>query len=236
MQHLIDFLLMLVVVLGLAALAANRANARIRVVALQGVVLGALLIISHWDEVTWHLILVAVLSALVKGLAIPWLLARSTNGASGHQADRAYIGATLSLVLGAVALGVGFWLASLLPLPQEASSDLIVPVSLTTVFMGLLLLVSRRTATSQVLGYVLLENGTFAFSLALAASLPTLVEMGVLLDLFAAVFVMVITIYQIDREFDHIDASRLRELHDDVGGTGGRLFRPRRPHAPTEPR
>ena len=88
---------------------------------------------------------------------------------------------------------------------------------LATVFMGLLLLVSRRLAVTQVVGYLMLENGIFVFSLVLATELPTIVEMGVLLDIFVGVFIMGITIFQINREFDHMDASRLQELQDTEG-------------------
>lgn len=219
MDRLVDFLLMLVVLLGLGALGSTRVADRIRMAAAQGAVLGVLLLLVHRDDISVHLVVLAALSIGIKGLGIPWLLFRGREAIKGGGTVKPYMGSTLALVLGAVALGVAFALASLLPLPIPSLSRLIVPVSLSTVFSGMLLLVIRRTAISQVLGYVLLENGIFTFSLALAGAVPTLVEMGILLDLFAAVFVMGITIYQIDREFDHIDASRLRELHDINGHT-----------------
>lgn len=222
MDQLIDFLLMLVLLLGLGALGSTRVADRIRMTSAQGVVLGALLLLVHRGEISLHLIVLAALSIGIKGVGIPWLLFRGRNAITGGGAVKPYVGSTVALLLGALSLGVAFGLASILPLPTPGFSRLIVPVSLSTVFTGMLLLVIRRTAISQVLGYVLLENGILTFSLALAGALPTLVEMGILLDLFAAVFVMGITIYHIDREFDHIDASRLRALHD-INGHPSRL-------------
>jgi len=64
----------------------------------------------------------------------------------------------------------------------------------------------------QTLGYLAMENGIYAFGLAFAVEEPLLVEMGVLLDVFVAVFVMGIAIYHISREFDHIDTDRLSAL------------------------
>ena len=63
------------------------------------------------------------------------------------------------------------------------------------------MLTTRRKAIMQVLGYLLLENGIFMFGLLLLEAMPFLVEIGVLLDLFAAVFVMGIIIHHISREF-----------------------------------
>jgi len=66
----------------------------------------------------------------------------------------------------------------------------------------------------QVVGYLVLENGSYIFGVALAQDEPFLVEMGVLLDIFVAVFAMGIAIFHINREFDHIDVDQLTSLKD----------------------
>jgi len=91
-------------------------------------------------------------------------------------------------------------------------SAFLFPGALFTTLTGLMIIVSRRKALTQVVGYLVMENGVYAFGAALAVQEPLLVEMGILLDVFVAVFVMGITIYQISREFDHIDTDRLSEL------------------------
>ena len=80
--------------------------------------------------------------------------------------------------------------------------------------IGLFLIVSRKTALMQVVGYLVLENGIYIFGMALAQEEPLLVEMGILLDVFVAVFVMGIAIFHISREFDHIDVDQLTSLKD----------------------
>ena len=214
MTQFLSPLLMLVVLLSLASLGIGRIALAIRIVALQGIVLGALLLVTHEREITLRLLLLAGANIGLKGIVMPWLLQRSMREAHVQQEMQPYVGYSMSLALGAAALIFAFVLARYLPLPQPSVSHLIVPVSLMTVFTGLLLLVSRRMAVSQVLGYLVLENGILTFSLALAVELPALVEMGVLLDLFVGVFVMGIAIYHISREFDHIDASRMSSLRD----------------------
>jgi hypothetical protein len=115
---------------------------------------------------------------------------------------------------GVAALGVSSWLASRLPPLAPAISPMILPVALFTMITGLFLIVSRRQALTQVIGYLALENGIFAFGLGLVREAPVIVEMGILLDIFVAVFVMGITIFHISREFDQIDTEQLTALKD----------------------
>jgi len=99
-------------------------------------------------------------------------------------------------------------------LPQRASSNLIISVAFFTVATGLFLIVARRTAVNQVIGYIVMENGIYILGLGIVRDIPILIELGVLMDVFVAVFVMGIAIYRINREFDHIDADRLNALKD----------------------
>ena len=91
---------------------------------------------------------------------------------------------------------------------------LLVPVALSSILIGLFLIVSRKKAVNQVLGFLVLENGIFTFGVGLVGELSLLVELGVLLDVFVAVFVMGIMIFHISREFDHLDTDRLSTLKD----------------------
>ena len=117
-----------------------------------------------------------------------------------------------SIAAGTVALVVCIALGSRLPMPEPAMSSLVVPVAFFTIMSGLFLIVTRRKALTQVLGYLVLENGIYAFGVALVDEQPMLVELGILLDVFVAVFVMGIAIFHINREFDHIDTDKLSGL------------------------
>jgi hydrogenase-4 component E len=94
------------------------------------------------------------------------------------------------------------------------SERMAVAASFATVLTGFLLLTTRLKAITQVLGYLVLENGIYIFGLLLLESTPVLVEFGVLLDLFVAIFVMGIIIHHISREFTSISTDRLSALKD----------------------
>lgn len=214
-----NLLLITVILLALTSLGTSRVTTCVRLVAAQGMLLGVLSIVARLDHLTPHVLLLAVLTIAIKGLLIPWLLLRSMRLVGVQRKVEPDLGYAHSIVLGAIGVAVAFIIADALPIPRP-NSGLIVPASLACLFSGLLLLVTRRKAVTQVIGYLVMENGIFVFGLALGAELPWLVEMGVLLDVFVGVFVMGITIYQVSREFDHIDASRLQELNDLAGGRG----------------
>ena len=89
---------------------------------------------------------------------------------------------------------------------------LVVPVSFFMVFVGLFIIVSRKKAVSQILGYLVMENGMYVFGVVVLRDMPLLVDLGVLLDAFAAVFVMGVAVHHITREFDHMDVDQLDKL------------------------
>jgi len=91
---------------------------------------------------------------------------------------------------------------------------LLVPVALVTLLCGLLVLITRSKAVTQVVGYLMLENGVYLFGLTLVERISFLVEVGVLLDVFVAVFIMGIVVFHINREFDSISAENLVELRE----------------------
>jgi hydrogenase-4 component E len=111
-------------------------------------------------------------------------------------------------------LALSFWVTSRFTIPRPMPSPLALPLALSTMLTGLFVIVSRFNALNQVVGFLVLENGVYMFGLLLAPEVPFLVEMGILLDVFVAVFVMGITIFHISREFEHIDVEQLTTLRD----------------------
>lgn len=211
--HLLDIALVAVLLSNLLTLGTSRLRAAIRIVAGQGVIIGLLPVLLHGAGEPGGLVLV-VLAVVLKGGVIPFMLSRALVKASIRREVEPLVGLAPSLVLGALGTALCVVFANRLPLLPEHGDGLIVPVALSTSFAGFLLLTTRKKAITQVLGYLVLENGIFVFGLLLMQAMPLLVEMGVLLDLFVAVFVMGIIINHISREFSSIDIDRLSVLKE----------------------
>ena len=210
----IDALIVLVVLTNLKLLGSSRLVPCIRILALQGVVLGLLPLVAGVEPITVRMVIVAAVSIGLKGAVLPWLLMRALRGADVRREIEPLVSYGMSLLIGMAALPGALWIGSRLPLPDPRVSSLLVPTALFTMMVGMFLIVSRKKALTQVLGYLAIENGVYAIGMALAQEQPLLVEMGILLDVFAAVFVMGITIHHINREFDSIDTGRLSALKD----------------------
>ncbi len=213
-NHWTEAVIVLLVLTSFKLLGSSRLGACIRAVAVQGIALGALTLLAHVEALSVRSVALAVVSMALKGAVFPWLMFRALREAGVRREVEPFVGYTTSLVIGAATLGMSFWIGSRLPLPVVTFSSLAIPAALFTVLMGLFVIVSRRVAINQVLGYLVLENGVFAFGLALAQVAPLWVELGILLDVFVAVFVMGIAIFHISREFDHIETDRLTNLKD----------------------
>lgn len=209
-----DAAIALVVLANLRLLGTSRLVACVRIVALQGILLGLLPLLSHAGDLTLRVVLQVAASTISKGVVFPWLLTRAVRGADVRRELDPIVGYTPSLLVGGALLGVALWLGWRLPLPGPVGSQFLVAVAFFTIMTGLFIIVARRMAIAQVLGYLAMENGIYAFGLVFAEREPLLVEMGIFLDVFMAVFVMGIMIYNINREFSHIEADRLSDLTD----------------------
>jgi hydrogenase-4 component E len=211
----VDMVFILVVVIDLFTLASSRLNAAIRAVALQGALLSLLpvLLASAAAEIA-HVFVLALGALAIKALFIPWLMFRAIREAAIRREVEPIIGYVPSMILGGLGLAASFAFSGSLPLPSPEKHAFLVPTALATVWCGLLLVVSRKKAVSQVLGFLMLENGVFVFGLLLSDVMPVMVEAGVLLDLLAAVFVMGIVMFHIHREFSSLDTEKLTALKD----------------------
>ncbi|HTN52596.1 MAG TPA: hydrogenase [Anaeromyxobacter sp.] len=208
-------LFVLVVVIDLVVLASSRLRGAIRTVAFQGALLSLLpLELGGGGQHAGHVVVLAVGALVVKGLVIPGMMLWAMREAAIRREQEPIVGFGPSMVLGALGVVAAFVFAGALPLPTPEKHPLLVPTALSTVWTGLLLVVTRRKAVAQVLGFLVVENGVFVFGVLLTDFMPVMVEAGVLLDLFAAVFVMGIVMFHINREFSSLDTRRLSSLRD----------------------
>jgi hydrogenase-4 component E len=204
--------LLLIVLCDFAVLGTTRLSTCIRALAFQGALLGVLPLLLA-SSLSAHILVLALGTVAVKAIALPWFLRWAIREAAVRREVEPLVGFIASLLLGALAVGLAFAVAARLPLP-EMRAELLVPVSLATVIIGFIVLITRRKAITQVVGYLMLENGIYLFGLTQAESVPFLLELGVLLDVFVGVFIMGIVVFHINREFDSLDSARLTELTD----------------------
>jgi hydrogenase-4 component E len=213
MQAATDPLLVVLLLVNFFLLGTSRLRALIRASAVQGVLL-ALLVLSAHGEFALQAVLIALGTLVLKGAVIPSMLSRALRDVAIHREVEPVIGFVPSLLLGGVGTGLSLVFARTLPIAMQHAASLLIPAALATAFTGFLLMATRRKAVTQVVGYLALENGIFVMGLTLVEAMPLFVEIGVLLDLVVAIFVMGIIIEHISREFSSIDTTRLTSLKE----------------------
>ena len=206
-----QLLLLLIVLTDFAVLGTSRLGACIRWIALQGALLGLLSLVAG-GEPTWTAIPLATGTIAVKAVLLPAFLRWAIREAAIRREVEPLVGYLPSMLLGGVALGVAFGVAA--SMPASVRDALVVPVALVTLIIGMIVLMTRVKAITQVIGYLMLENGVYLFGITLARRVPFLIEVGVLLDVFVGVFIMGNVVFHINREFDSISAANLSELRD----------------------
>jgi hydrogenase-4 component E len=213
MRSACDVLIILLILLNFRLIGSSRIEACINAVILQAVALGALAFFTNLHPGFWTLAAVG-LTIAVKAGVLPALLRRALRETGASRELEPLVGYTLSILISACLLTLSFLATRSLKVPLDQDLPLLVPATLFTILTGLFLIVARKKAITQVVGFITMENGIYLFGVAFSVREPWMVQTGVLLDVFAAVFVMGIMIYRIQREFDHIDTDRLSNLKD----------------------
>lgn len=213
MNQFLDPILVAVLLLNFVVLGASQLRTVIHAVALQGVLLGTTIVVAHSAPTAW-VVLMAGAAIGLKGGVIPRMLFHAIREVAIRREVEPIIGFIASLLLGGAGTALAVLFSNTLPITHAHTGSLVVPAALSTVLTGFLILTTRVKAITQVVGYLVLENGIFIFGLLLVEAMPFLVEIGVLLDLFVAIFVMGIIIYQISQEFATVSTRKLSALKE----------------------
>ena len=199
----IDASCILIVFFALTILATYRIVGMIQIFALQSFVLSLMPLFLHADALSGRDIMLSLGTMVLKAALVPYILFWTIRHISMRSEVKPIIGLGTSIICGALIIAGAVWVSLSLKLPGRPVSDLGLPCSLATVLLGFMIMVTRTRAVTQVIGYLVIENGIFLFALSLFDTMPTLIEMGILLDIFVAVFIMAIVLNHINEEFEH---------------------------------
>jgi len=192
----------------------SRLEVYIRTIMLQGLLLFVAAVFSLPGGDVGDIILLTVETLGFKAVVTPWYLRRIIRENGIFRETEANIPHFYSMVIGSAlflfGLGVSYWAAeNLAPI-----KPLHFGMSLSAILVGLFIILARRKLVTHVMGYIIMENGIFLLSLALATTLPGIVELGVALDLFVGVFVFGVFIKRIRSVFDEDHVAGLTDLRD----------------------
>jgi len=186
----------------------------IRLFALQGVALsGIAAVLAVHERSLEHAVLAAGICAL-RAVILPQVVRRALPPTGPARETRPLVNVAASLLAVAVLALLAYVVAQ--PLVQLSPSPVTraIPVGLTVVLIGFFVLVTRRRAASQVIGFLLIDNGVTAVALLTTAEIPLVVELGVSLDVLLAVLVLQLLAVRMRATFGSTELDELTELRD----------------------
>lgn len=158
---------------------------------------------------------IAVAIGFFKAFLVPIFLAWISEKLMAQRDMGSFLPAPLSMHLCIVLFVLSFVLAKQIPMsPDPGHSWLGASAGISLLLSGLILMLTRRLAISQVVGFLVIENGIYTFALTQTRGMPLMVECGILLDLLVAVMVAGLLIFKIQKSFEHIDIAQLTDLRD----------------------
>jgi hydrogenase-4 component E len=181
----------------------------------------------HNDELFWPGLLApmnisiqqhtmqAIVFGIFKGIGAPLFLNFLIKKLKLSSDPGTFLPAPLAMHLNIILFGLSYLLAVQLPgLSTEADSRIGAMAAMSLLFTGVLLMLTRKLAISQIIGFLVMENGIFFFALTQTDGMPMIIEMVVLLDVLVGVMISGLMLFSINKSFEHIDVTRVLNLRD----------------------
>jgi hydrogenase-4 component E len=191
---------------------ANRMTTYVNVLALQGILLFFVAFFELKNINTLNLILILLETVIFKSLAVPLFLKYILKRNNITREAEPYLPNFVSLIITTAIVITTIILSNTM---EEGKLDkMFFVVALSTLFTGLYFIASRRKIITHVMGYLVIENGVFVLSLAVGNEMPMLVNLGIMLDIFASVLILGVFLNKIGDVFKDIDVNQLTNLKD----------------------
>jgi len=214
LQQWVLLLASMILLTSFIILAQDRVIPLIKTFAWQGTLLALTTLIVGIDTGSGHLLFAATLTLCLKGPLIPWMLHRLVVRLDLSR-ERQPGGHPVAVLLGAGALVI-FCYHIVVPIVSrsELATRNVLAVSMAVVLLGMLQMISRHRAITQVIGFMAMENGLFFAAVAATQGMPMVVELGIAFDVLVAAILFGVIFFQIRDTFESLDVDRLNQLSE----------------------
>ena len=194
--------------------ATSRIVAHIRLLVAQGILLFLICCCGMKDMNLLNFMFLVFETLIVKSLIIPWFLFKVLKKTHSNRDMAANIPHFYCLVISSIILVAGFLVSNYFISSMKLVSPIYFGVSIAVIITSLWLITIKHKIMSNVIEFITMENGIFLLSVSVAKEMPMLVNMGVLLDVFIAVYILGLFVNVINTEFHDMEVSHLSDLKD----------------------
>ncbi|HQY99173.1 MAG TPA: hypothetical protein PKV13_01085 [Propionicimonas sp.] len=186
----------------------------IALLSLQGVALAALVLTVGLHANEPEAAYVALLVLVVKAVVLPWAMFRSARLIGETRERAALVSTAVELIVAAALTLLAYFVTGAVLGTDASAAAQAVPVGVSLVLLGFWQLLIRRSAVTQLVGFLVLDNGIATVSFLTSGGLPLTVELGASLDVLLVVLILGVLVVRMQAAHGHVDISELRELHD----------------------
>jgi hydrogenase-4 component E len=180
----------------------------------QSAVLAAMFVMVGYFGNDPELYFVAAFFLALKVIVIPRYLDRLEKQVGAERESQPYVNIATSLIIAGLLVMLAYAVTRPLVLVSALPTRGGLPLAMGLVFVGLFVIISRRKALTQVVGFLVLENGITLLAVLGTFGIPLIVELGVFLDVLMGFLVMQVFIYHIHGTFESMDVEQLNQLKD----------------------
>jgi len=209
---MINVLLIVLLISLLYLSIANRLLTYIKILVFQGVILFGVALIELSEINTINLVLILLETIIVKAILVPVFIKYIIKRNNITREMEPFIPNFVSLIIVTIIIVITILLSNSITDTHLEKISFI--VALSTLFTGLFIIGTRKKVITHVMGYLVIENGVFILSLAVGNEMPLLVNLGIMLDIFASVLILGIFVNKIGDVLKDVDVDQLRNLKD----------------------
>jgi hydrogenase-4 component E len=201
-------------VVSFALLYQQRIAAVLNAFAAQSITLALAVAWAAWSEGRPDLFITATIAFLLKGVVIPVALHRTVQRLGVHREVEKVVGVGMALLVGLALCGLAQALVvKIAPASTGLGRDELA-LAMAIVLLGFLMMIVRRNAVTQVVGFMSMENGLILAATG-ARGMPLVVEVSVAFSVLIALFVFAVFVFRIRERFDTIDIEALDRMRGD---------------------
>jgi len=216
-QQLIDGLAALTLLISFALLAQHRMLSVLHWFAAQGLLLALTAAVVAYSSGEHELYISAIMTLLLKGLLLPWMLWRVIRELHVHREVEPLMNSGITMVIAVAVTLFSFHIIQPIQLTSDGMTRNSLAIATACVLLSMLMMMTRKKAITQVIGFLAVENSLFFAAIGATNGMPLVVEIGIAFDVLIAALIFGLFFFQIRNTFDsmEVDTMNATLIHQD---------------------
>jgi hydrogenase-4 component E len=213
--HLIDLFAAGLLLISFAMLSSRRTQQLVTLFAWQGTILFASTLLVAYTSGLREVYYSATLTLVLKVILLPWILNRLIRQLKAEWDTELLVNTPVTMLLGLVLVIFAFGLAQPISTLATTITRNTLGIALAVILLAFLMMITRRKAITQVVGFLAMENGLFFAATSATYGMPMVIELGIALDVLVGVLILGVFFFQIREQFDSLDLHHLETLKEE---------------------